>query len=81
MNKERRKKTFIKEHVNIQSNISTYLNKVLESNVCVDKSNYDIEDYFNKCAVYKNIKWASKKEKKACHLISALSNKKQSKIK
>lgn len=84
MNKERRKKTFIKDHVNIQNNISTYLNKVLASNedeYCVDRANYDIEDYFNKCAVYKNIKWASKKEKKACHLISALSNKKQSKIK
>lgn len=84
MSKERRKKTFIKEHINIQSNITTYLDKVLSSNkeeYCIDRANYDIEDYFNKCAVYKNIKYASQKEKKACNLISALSNKKQFKIK
>lgn len=82
MNKERRKKMFIKDYQSTQKkDISLYFGKDFKSKFkeenenYFDKSKYDIEDFFNKSELYKTVFFANQKEKNYCKKVTLLSKK------
>lgn len=85
MNKERRKNIFIKDYQSKQKkDISLYLGNDFKSKFededdnenYIDKSKYDIEDFFNKSELYKNVFFANQKERQYCKKVTSLSIKK-----